>query len=283
MPIKHQALGVDDIEVYQMDTSRYIWRRVDSIGGATFFLGAKNCVAMSSQVGGTLADCIYLLLWSYDGIRLYSIRLDDWTISFVFVPACTADPDDDWAGTWYNLFWVIPPSYCQEPTKSLSTITSKINKNVVLMEDKEQIASPWSRLPVELIELLIPKLSFVDYLRPRAVCKEWSLIDKPIQHARAHPMLMSIYATSCGMCRFYDPMVEKEYIVKDCMPLHGNWQTLRFSKYGWVLATKDKRCMYAANPFTKEVCKLPKMDPQWFNGISFSSVPKSPLYNFCYP
>jgi hypothetical protein len=74
-----------------------------------FFLGAKNCVAVSSQVGGTLADCIYLLLWSYDGIRLYSIRLDDWSISFVLVPACTADPDDDWAGTWYNLFWVIPP------------------------------------------------------------------------------------------------------------------------------------------------------------------------------
>ncbi|PVH62259.1 hypothetical protein PAHAL_3G251100 [Panicum hallii] len=140
---------------------------------------------VSSQVGGTLADCIYLLLWSYDGIRLYSIRLDDWSISFVLVPACTADPDDDWAGTWYNLFWVIPPSYyCQEPTKSLSTITGKvspqINENVVLMEDKEQIASPWSRLPVELIELLIPKLSFVDYLRTRAVCKEWSLIDKPI-------------------------------------------------------------------------------------------------------
>lgn len=67
-----------------MDTSRYIWRRVDSIGGATFFLGAKNCAAASSQVGGTLADCIYLLLWSYDGIRLYSIRLDDWTISLVF-------------------------------------------------------------------------------------------------------------------------------------------------------------------------------------------------------
>jgi hypothetical protein len=96
-------------------------------------------------------------------------------------------------------------------------------------------------------------------------------------------MLMSIYATSGGMCRFYDPMVEKEYIVKDCMPLHGNWQTLRFSKYGWVLATKGKRCMYAASPFTKEVCNLPKMDPQWFNGISFSSVPKSPWYNFCYP
>ena len=37
----YKALGVGDIEVYRMDTSRYVWRRVDSIGGATFFLGAN--------------------------------------------------------------------------------------------------------------------------------------------------------------------------------------------------------------------------------------------------
>ena len=77
------TLGVGDIEVYRMDTSRYVWRRVGSIGGATFFLGA-NCVATSCQVGGTQADCIYLLLWSYDGIRLYSVRLDD-LVSFWYL------------------------------------------------------------------------------------------------------------------------------------------------------------------------------------------------------
>ncbi|CAN6327971.1 unnamed protein product [Urochloa humidicola] len=272
----HQAIGVANIDVYQMNTSRYIWRRVDSISGATFFLGA-NCVAASSQAGGTQAECIYLLLWCYDGVRLYSIRMNDWTISFTLVPSCTTDPED-WADTWSNLFWIIPPSYRQEPTKSSGTITSKINRSVVLLEDKEQMMPPWSELPVDLIELLIPKLSFVDYLHTRAVCKKWSLIEKPIQHARTHPMLMSI-STSGDMCRFYDPMVKKEYIVKDSMLLHGNWQTLHFSKYGWVLATKGKRRIYAENPFTKEACKLPKMGQevcQWFDGISFSSVPKSP-------
>lgn len=77
-------------------------------------------------------------------------------------------------------------------------------------------------------------------------------------------MLMSIYGTSRGMCRFFDPMVKRKYIVKDSMLLNGDWQTLRFSKYGWVLATKGKRSIYAANPFTREVCKLPKMDGRCF-------------------
>ncbi|RCV17396.1 hypothetical protein SETIT_3G216700v2 [Setaria italica] len=125
----HQALGVANIDVYQMDTLRYVWRRVDSIGGATFFLGA-NCVAVSSQAGGTQADCIHLLLWCYDGIRLYSIRMDDRTISFTLVPACTTDPED-LSDTWSNLFWVISPSYRQEPTKSSGTITSKVSPQVL--------------------------------------------------------------------------------------------------------------------------------------------------------
>lgn len=103
----HQAIGATNIDIHQMDTSKYVWRRVQSIGGATFFLGAK-CVAVSSLAAGTKADCIYLLLWCYDGIRLYSIQLVDRTISFGLLPACTVDPED-WAGTWYNLFWVVPP------------------------------------------------------------------------------------------------------------------------------------------------------------------------------
>ncbi|OEL19060.1 hypothetical protein BAE44_0019924 [Dichanthelium oligosanthes] len=183
-----QAIGVTDIDVYKMDASRYVWRRVNSIGGATFFLGA-NRVAVSSQAGGIHADCIYLLLWCYDGIRLYSIRLDDWTISFSLVPECTVDPED-WTSTWSNLFWIIPPSF-REPAKSMGTVTSKINRSIALMEDKEQMASPWSGFPVELIELLIPKLSFVDYLRIRAVWVHgnlgvfnpnditWRVLDKP--------------------------------------------------------------------------------------------------------
>lgn len=71
-------------------------------------------------------------------------------------------------------------------------------------------------------------------------------------------------------------MVEKHYMAKDLMLSHGNWETLHFSKCGWVLLTKGKRCICAVNPFTREVFKLPKMRHHLFHGIAFSSVPKCP-------
>jgi hypothetical protein len=144
------------------------------------------------------------------------------------------------------------------------------------MEDKEQLVPLWSGLPVELIGLLVPKLSFVDFYHIRAVCKRWSLIGEPIQHAKMHPMLMSIYGRSGSMCRLFDPISEKQYIAKDVMLSHGNWQRLHFSKCGWVLLTTGKRCICAVNPFTREMFKLPKMRHHLFSGIAFSSVPKCP-------
>ncbi|PUZ73545.1 hypothetical protein GQ55_2G482800 [Panicum hallii var. hallii] len=294
----HRALGITNIDVHRMDTTTargYVWRRVESIGGATFFLGA-NCVAAvpsssSAAAAGTTddqqANCVFLLLFCCDGIRLYSVRLDDRTISFSLLLPTSCPDLEDLLDTWSNLYWIIPlpQSFRQEQTKSLmsstASTTSKVNKNIVSVQDRYEMMSPasaWSGLPIELIELLIPKLSFVDYLHIRVVCKQWNLIEKPIQHARTHPMLMSIHGASRGAYyRLFDPLVKKQYVVKkDSIVLHGNWPTLRFSKHGWLLVTKGKRRIYAANPFTGEVCKLPKMDRHLFHGISFSSVPKSP-------
>ncbi|OEL34856.1 hypothetical protein BAE44_0004119, partial [Dichanthelium oligosanthes] len=274
----YRGLGITNIDIHRMDTSNHVWRRVENIGGATFFLG-PNSVAVSSLVAGTQADCIYLLLWCCDGIWLYSVRLDDRTISFSLLPAFTVDLQNlsSCIDIWSRTYWAIPQSFRQEPTKYLGGISSEqFSRSIALIKDEEQSVSLWSGLPVELIELLVPKLSFVDYYHIRAVCKGWSLIAKPIQHAKIQPMLMSIYGKSGSLCRLFDPMVEKQYIAKDIMLSHGTWQTLHFSKCGWVLLTKGKRCISVVNPFTREVLKLPKMRHHLFNGIAFSSVPKSP-------
>ncbi|CAL4926455.1 unnamed protein product [Urochloa decumbens] len=273
----YQGLGVTNIDIHRMDTSNYVWRRVENIGGATFFLG-RNCVAVSSLAAGTKANCIYLLLWSCDGMRLYSIRLDDWTMSFSLLPAFTEDLQNlsSCEDIWSKTYWAIPQRFRQEPTKYLGGSSSEFRRSILSMEDEEQLASLWSGLPVELIELLVPKLSFVDYYHIRAVCKGWNLIGRSIQHAKIHPMLMSVYGRSGNLCRLFDPMVEKQYIAKDIMLSDGNWQTLHFSKCGWVLLTKGKRCICAVNPFSREVFKLPKMRHHLFNGIAFSSAPKCP-------
>lgn len=153
----------------------------------------------------------------------------------------------------------------------------QFNGSLSLKEDTEGIyVAPWSNIPIELLELFVPKLSFIDYMHVQAVCKGWSLMTKPIQHAKTHPMLMSFCAKSSGAYKLFDPINEKEYTVKDSLLCSVHRQTLRFSKHGWVLVTKGHRCIFAVNPFTREEFRLPRMRRQMFNGISFSSVPKSP-------
>jgi hypothetical protein len=112
----HRALGVTNIDVHRMDTTTargYVWRRVESIGGATFFLGA-NCVAAvpsssSAAAAGTTddqqANCVFLLLFCCDGIRLYSVRLDDRTISFSLLLPTSCPDLEDLLDTWSNLYW----------------------------------------------------------------------------------------------------------------------------------------------------------------------------------
>lgn len=103
--------GVTNVDVHRMDTLEYVWKKVESIGDATFFLGS-NCVALPSTVAGTQRDCIHCLRFSCDGIRLYTIRLDARTISFSLLPACACTAESSsgayWIHYWSALYWAIP-------------------------------------------------------------------------------------------------------------------------------------------------------------------------------
>jgi hypothetical protein len=105
----YQGLGVTDIDIHRMDTSINVWKKVDNIGSATFFLGS-NCVAVPSVAAGTQADCIYLLLWCCDGMRLYTARLNDRTISFSVLPTFAVDLQNlsSCIDIWQATYWAIP-------------------------------------------------------------------------------------------------------------------------------------------------------------------------------
>ncbi|RLN29319.1 hypothetical protein C2845_PM05G10080 [Panicum miliaceum] len=153
---------------------------------------------------------------------------------------------------------------------------------LTLDEDAGQVAALWSNLPIEMVEELAPKISFIDYLNVRRVCKQWSLISKPIQYAKRYPrypMLMSICSSSAGAFKLFDPIVDKEYTVKSSslVPSEDYFQTLLFAKDGWVMVIRGQKCIYAVNPFTGDIFDFPELP--WlgnnFDGISFSSAPKS--------
>uniref|UniRef100_A0A0D9WXU9 KIB1-4 beta-propeller domain-containing protein n=1 Tax=Leersia perrieri TaxID=77586 RepID=A0A0D9WXU9_9ORYZ len=191
----YHSSGVVNIDVHRMNTLKYVWERVDGIGDATFFLGI-NSVGLSSTYAGTQPNCIHFLLSCCDGIRLYTIKLDAQTISFTLLPGC-ANPDDSsyiayWFNYWYGLYWAIPRSSKHQPSNSLDVITNKFNRILLSKEGTEQAnEAQWSNIPIELLELLVPKLSFIDYFHVQATCKEWSLMTKPIQYTKTYTMLVS--------------------------------------------------------------------------------------------
>ncbi|CAL5020474.1 unnamed protein product [Urochloa decumbens] len=157
------------------------------------------------------------------------------------------------------------------------------NTMISFDEDVEQVAAPWSSLPVDMVDELVSRLSFIDYLSVRQVCKRWSSISKPAQYSKrypAYPVLMSICSSSAGTFKLFDPITEKGYTLKNSslVSCDDYFQMLLFAKHGWVLVLRGSRYMYATNPFTGEMLQLPDIPclHNQFDGISFSSAPKSP-------
>jgi len=104
-------------------------------------------------------------------------------------------------------------------------------------EDVKQVAAPWSSLPVDMVEELVARLSFIDYLNVREVCKRWSSISKPTEYAKrypAYPVLMSICSSSAGTFKLFDPIIDKEYTLKDrsLVACDDYFQMLLFAKHG---------------------------------------------------
>jgi hypothetical protein len=150
-------------------------------------------------------------------------------------------------------------------------------------KEKKEVDSRWSELPDELLCLVSSHLLAGDFTTFSAVCKSWrsstslsrrkvtplALIDSP--HS-LHPCLMSV---DYHKCRFYHPT----YLGAD----HADISQLlgariRFSKYGWLLLTRDiDGSIFFFDPFTRVKVELPTFfdSPHLILSICFSSPPTS--------
>ncbi|TVU27869.1 hypothetical protein EJB05_19370, partial [Eragrostis curvula] len=275
---------VVDMDIHRLDTSVYAWKKVESIGDRTFFVGDDNCVALSSASRAELRpDSVHLLHKDCrDGIRLYTIQLDDRKMSCNLLLLPTSSDD--------IYYWVVPSSFKKESKQPLAISSKANNKNKHnFVEDLDQVVAPWASLPVDVVEGLVSRISFTDYLNVREVCKGWNCISKPIAYAErypTYPLLMSICPSSKGVFKLFDPVIQKEYTVKNngsLVPSDDYFQMLVFAKHGWVLVMGGDKHIYAANPFTGERIDLPErpQNGNQFDGISFSSAPNSPDCTVC--
>ncbi|GFZ02937.1 hypothetical protein Acr_15g0015450 [Actinidia rufa] len=141
----------------------------------------------------------------------------------------------------------------------------------------------WSYLPVGVLGMIMGRLSPVDQIRFRAVCKDWRLASSSSQPSPRLPWLMTrdwVWSESGDIVssnKFHMPFHRHTHT--SMHELDGqNWDDIHgasvcTSKYGWLLLQKSKNG-FVYNPFTREMLKLPKIDIA-FNRITFSSVPTS--------
>ncbi|OEL16861.1 hypothetical protein BAE44_0022117 [Dichanthelium oligosanthes] len=125
---------------------------------------------------GTI-ECFMISLEHLFRCALSSPTPPDCTIVFTTDTYDDDDDDDDEDEKNYLLYCRPGDKECfkNELGEHLTILSSKLSSKIKLTsdedEDAEQVVAPWSSLPVEMVEELVPKISFIDYLNVREVCK----------------------------------------------------------------------------------------------------------------
>ncbi|RLN12988.1 F-box protein family-like [Panicum miliaceum] len=98
-----------DVDIHRFDASTRSFELVESVGDRTVFSAMDSVAVSPASEAGTEPDCVHLLYPSRaDGLRLYTIRLRDRTVTFSLVPTedCSL------------LHWAIPQSLHMKSPKS---------------------------------------------------------------------------------------------------------------------------------------------------------------------
>ncbi|XP_037483403.1 uncharacterized protein LOC119362309 [Triticum dicoccoides] len=288
--------AVVDVKVFRWNDEENAWETVETIGDKTFFVGRFNFVVPSAAEAGTQPNCIHVLREVCGEFGIYTVSLDDATIWLSIVEGCDDDDDDGED----QVFWALPTSFGLEAARTIQTSDNVSNEvthtrieHCCGEQEKEDMTMStvrrWCDLHTDLLQLLVPKISFIDLQHLKAVCKQWNSIKSPIQHAKVSPLLMTTRParrTKEDLIEIFDPVGEKKYSIRVNIPTSGlksqGSQLLHFTKNGWVIVSRGgDRMFFLVNPFKNypnggHVIALPPLDVTGLKGLSFSSVPGSP-------
>ncbi|XBI52408.1 hypothetical protein VPH35_034786 [Triticum aestivum] len=279
---------VVDLKVFLWNQEDNVWGTVESIGDRTFFVG-RCTFAVGAVEAGTQPNCIHVLRKVCDEFVIYTVSLDDMTFGLRIVEGCDGDEDDDED----QVFWTLPMSFGLKVVQAINTIDDVSDEVIQTRiehclgeqekEDMMMLNRPLQRRGS------VSKISFIDFLHLKAVCKRWNSIESPIQHAKGSPLLMTpclAGRTKDDLLEVFDPMSEKKYNIRVNIPISGlksqDSRLLHFTKNGWVIVSKGGDHMYfLVNPFKNypdggHVIALPLLDILGLKGLSFSSMPGSP-------
>ncbi|KAF7006586.1 hypothetical protein CFC21_021621 [Triticum aestivum] len=288
---------VVDVKVFRWNDEGNAWETVDTIGDRTFFVGNFIFAVQSAAEAGTQPNCIHVLREVCGGFGIYTVSLDDMTIRLSIVEGS----DDD----GQEVFWALSTSFGLEAARIIDTSDDVSNEVMQTRiehccgeQEKEDTGMSaaasreerqWRDLHTDLLQLLVPKISFIDFLHLKVVCKQWNFIKSPIQNAKVSPLLMTTQPagrTKEDLVEIFDPVSEKKYSIRLNIPTSGlqfqGSQLLHFTKNGWVIVSRGgDHMIFLVNLFKNypnggHVIALPPLDILGLRGLSFSSVSGSP-------
>ncbi|KAL6311682.1 hypothetical protein AAG906_007429 [Vitis piasezkii] len=163
---------------------------------------------------------------------------------------------------------------------------------------EEQESRLWSVLPQDLLRLIVERLSLVDLIRLRAVCKDWLLAPiHDLQPIHNLPWIMNHWFTlTSRLCLLFEPFRRLPYVIEDTHVIPGKMglppgsielpaATVCASRSGWVLFTKGlEYCLFrrvvkdmAGNVRVTLYRKAPEHQTLFRDyAATFSSIPTSP-------
>ncbi|OEL26569.1 hypothetical protein BAE44_0012412 [Dichanthelium oligosanthes] len=271
------------------------WREVDGVEDTTLFVGV-NCLAVSpsAREEGTDSNSIHILRSCYDGVRVFTFSLADMTIKCSFMEIEEDEDYDEYNETnpppEIKAYWSVPSncSFKFELSRQPSSEGDGQEKDIVQPEPPSKCPLRWSSLPTDLlVEHVVPKLSFIDFLHLKSVCKDWSGISTPIGDTKAWPLLVTPSTSQSrngGSLDVFDPVTKNKYTLSVQVPSVtvpddlASSLMLHCSKNGWLVVSRGHS--FLVNPFKRgddAIVVLPPVNELfWFKGISFCSTPGSP-------
>ncbi|CAL5021535.1 unnamed protein product [Urochloa decumbens] len=284
-----EVVGVD---VCRWDPSRGAWRQVDGIGDVTLFVGRNSVAVSPATEAGTEPNTVHVLRSRHDGVRIFTFSMDDMTIRCTFVGIdedCDEyDDDETTPAPETSAYWSLPSDgrFKFELPRQGGSQGDGQEKSISRPDPTTSECPPqWSSLPTDLLaNHVVPKLSFIDFLHLKSVCKDWSGISTPIRDTKACPLLVAPAKPSGGSLDIFDPVTKNKYTLSVHVPSvtapdDSASLMLHCSKDGWLLVSRGHYSFFLMNPFKRgddAIVALPPVhDLFYFKGISFCSTPGS--------
>lgn len=128
---------------------------------------------------------------------------------------------------------------------------------------KEEPNRSWSDFPSNLLCLVSSYLFAGDFITFRSVCNSWrssTCITLPVppilDHAPQYSRFPCLMSTDCDKCRFYHPTYNWTSLMEIPELLESR---ILFSKYGWLLLTRDYRSVFFYSPYIIAKVELPPL------------------------